>query len=195
MLILLKHTKMKRVIQLVLLMMIAQITQAQGPALNYISNKYLKSVNEIKSLAVFNGLRNTIYKSKYNEDYPIQRDELISHVSYYKFTYNESLTVQKQGLADIYYSNNAIPISIEENMRTRFLLVQQDVPQEDIVKEVIKNSSIHAAFFYYKNDISTYVIFHSKSKPGFIFATIDINLPTEKRNEFARDFIQSMLFK
>src|SRR5690606_18943798 len=187
---------MFRTVIVLLVISVGHSLYAQQQVLNHISNEYISSSNELKTVSGVNQLRNTIYKKQFGENHPYQTEEIDDRSAYYKIHYKKNSSTTEEGLVNIWYiKNKGLNINIEDHVNKFFTIYLMDYDKNDYTKEFVKTSAVHGGFFFNKKKNNIYIYIHSQPERDFVSAEIEINLTPEEKIAFAKDFILKTKFK
>lgn len=186
---------MKKIILFLFVLLVTQPTKAQQATLNCISNGYLETPNLLSTLTAVNSLRNSIHNSEFGTNFPIQEDELSNSSFFYKIYYKKNSSSMKEGILNIQCTSADLRASdFDKAFKQAFNLYVIDDDLEDYTKKVIKTTDLDAGYFFSKKNNTIYLLVYSKSKPGFLRATINTNLNIAEKIDLAEDFIRNTSF-
>ena len=180
-----------RIVIVLLVAFVGHSLYAQQQVLNHISNEYIIAANEQKILFAVNNLRNEIYKQFKGVDHPYQISEIDDYSSYFSFFYQNT-----KGYINIMFRNNeGRSITVEEDLDKYYSATLIDDDPNDYIIEYVKTSTIQGGVFFSKKSNSIYIFIRSQPKGDFMRATVMLNLTSEQKIAFAKDFIQKTKFK
>ena len=179
------------IITVILLITGLKSVNAQQHTLDYISNEYLISSNELKTLNEINQFKDLISNRFRGMNALVPEDEIYDHISYYRISYQG-----EEGLAKLSYKKNTSKsITIEDNVNSFYQLFILDEDESGFVKDFFKTPTVHGGYYFMKRTNRIHIIMRSQPAMDFLSVSIDMNLNTDQKIAFAKDFISKTIFK
>src|SRR5690606_37562311 len=158
-----------RIVIVLLLVFVGHSLYAQQQVLNHISNEYILSTNELKTVTAVNQLKNTIYNKQFGESHPAQVEEVDERSAYFKVLYKKSAASIEEGLVSVWYmKNTGNTTPIEEIVNSFYKMLRIDNDPADYIIDYVNDSTIDGGFFFNKKHNRIYIYKITINKEFFI---------------------------
>src|SRR5690606_10978169 len=185
-----------RIVIVLLFVFVGHSLYAQQQVLNYISNEYIHSTNELTTVTAVNQLANTIYKKQFGKNDPAQVEEINERTAYFKIFYKKNASSAEEGLLKVWHlKNTGSTTPIEEIVNSFYKILRIDDDPADYIIDYANDSTIDGGCFFNKKHNGIYIYTKSRLTKTFLYAYVEIHLTPEQKIAFAKDFILKTKFK